>query len=494
MNAGITLSQLIFPWVKLSNIAIGNLPVHRIELDSRKVMQGDTFIALIGHCIDARKFIPNAIYAGATIVLAQSNFMMHGKINYFSGIPIIYIKRLNICLSELAGRLYHNKSNILIGITGTNGKTTISQLIAQWLGLLGKRAAVMGTIGNGFLNDLKEVNNTTSNAIDIQRTLSTLEKHGTEYTALELSSHGLVQGRVRSLKFAIGIFSNLSHDHLDYHSSMQEYKEAKFSLFVEHDCQLAVINADDKSGADWLIKLPNALAVSLSSKSILTPNSIFAKLIQYFEDGIKVSFSGKYGNGELLVPLIGRFNAENILLAFSSLLMLGFDKQKLLESAPKLLPIIGRMELFKAKGNPKIIVDYAHTPDGLKQALLALRVHYSGKLWLIFGCSGERDKSKRSMMAKVAEKYADKIILTDDNPRSESPDSIITDILKGLEYPLAVHIEHNRYKAISFALNFASKEDIIFLAGKGHETHQVFKNSKIYYSDRESARKLLGIK
>ncbi|KEY91122.1 UDP-N-acetylmuramoyl-L-alanyl-D-glutamate--2,6-diaminopimelate ligase [Candidatus Photodesmus blepharus] len=493
MASDITLAQLIFPWIKLSNTIFSDLPIQRLELDSRKIIQGDTFIALIGYVFDARRFIGHAISSGANIVLAQScSQYAHGRIEYIADVPIIYIKNLNMHLSELAGRFYQNNSNTLIGVTGTNGKTTISQIIVQWLELLGKRAAVMGTIGNGFLDNLKKTANTTGNALEIQHILSDLEQQGAEYTALELSSHGLQEGRVGALKFSAGIFSNLSRDHLDYHANMREYAEAKFSLFSKHSCQQIIINADDKIGSSWLKRLPNALAVCLST-SPTTSSSVFTQLVEYSNSGIKISFSGKYGKGVLSAPFIGAFNASNLLLAFSCLLALGFDKKKLIESSSKLVPVIGRMELFQASGKAKVVVDYAHTPDALKKALIALRTHCSGHLWVILGCGGERDRGKRPIMAAIVEKRADKIVLTDDNPRGESPQLIIEDMLKGLKYPLLAYVEHHRYEAIRFALSQAKGKDIILLAGKGHEDYQVMANERIHYSDRESVRQLLGI-
>ena len=220
---------------------------------------------------------------------------------------------------------------------------------------------------------------------------------------------------------------------------------------------------------------------------------MWASDVAYAETGIKLAFDGSWGQGQLSVPLIGQFNASNVLVAFATLLSLGIDKQTLIDTAPQLQPVIGRMELFQVPNKAKVVVDYAHTPDALEKALAALRVHCSGKLWAIFGCGGDRDTGKRPMMAVTAEQFADKIIISDDNPRSEDPALIVKDMLAGLSEPEAAFVEHDRYQAVKFALEQAGNNDIILLAGKGHEDYQVLKDETIHYSDRESALQLLGI-
>ncbi|WP_047048516.1 UDP-N-acetylmuramoyl-L-alanyl-D-glutamate--2,6-diaminopimelate ligase [Vibrio mexicanus] len=488
-----TLSQLVAPWLTNASEALSNVDVTHLELDSRKITSGDTFVAVVGHAVDGRKFIDKAIELGASSVIAQScSEHPHGSVELRAQKPVVYLSDLGEHLSQLAGRLYNHQGNAVIGVTGTNGKTTISQLIVQWLDLVGSRAAVMGTTGNGFLSDLKQAANTTGSAIEIQSTLADLADEGAKYTALEVSSHGLVQGRVKALTFSAGVFSNLSRDHLDYHGTMEAYAEAKYTLFSEHECQQAIINADDPVGHEWLNRLSDAIAVSLKPDCQFS-EAVFAKEVHYSESGIKLSFDGKFGSGVLHVPLIGEFNASNVLLAFACLLSLGVDKVALVEAAPKLVPVIGRMELFKNGSKAKVVVDYAHTPDALEKALKALRVHCSGKLWAIFGCGGDRDTGKRPMMASIAEQFADQVIMTDDNPRSEDPATIVEDMKKGLKQPDNAYILHSRYEAIEFALNHANENDIILLAGKGHEDYQVMANETIHYSDRESAQQLLGL-
>ncbi|MGL4191149.1 MAG: UDP-N-acetylmuramoyl-L-alanyl-D-glutamate--2,6-diaminopimelate ligase [Vibrio sp.] len=493
MNTHKALFELIAPWLELSDAHLAAQPITHLELDSRQIKAGDTFVAIQGHAVDGRHYIQQAIAQGAALVLAEADAKhAHGQIEYYQQVAVIYLAELGLHLSELAGRLYGGHHNQLIAVTGTNGKTTISQLIAQWLELLGHQAAVMGTTGNGFLNALEPAANTTGNALQIQASLRDFAERGAQYTVLETSSHGLVQGRVKQLNFVAGVFSNLTRDHLDYHGTMEAYAQAKFSLFSEHACQRSIINVDDAVGAQWVKQLPDAIGVSLLAQPS-TAQGIWARQVQYTESGITLNFESSWGEGELHAPLIGEFNACNVLLALATLLSLGFDKSALLASAPQLRPVLGRMELFQRAQRAKIVVDYAHTPDALEKALRALRVHCAGQLWVIVGCGGDRDRGKRPLMAAMAEQFADRVILTDDNPRSEAPQAIVADMLAGLAHPELAHIEHHRFQAASYALQQASAQDIILLAGKGHEDYQVLAQQTIHYSDRETAQQLLEL-
>ncbi|WP_394127519.1 UDP-N-acetylmuramoyl-L-alanyl-D-glutamate--2,6-diaminopimelate ligase [Vibrio hepatarius] len=490
MSKELTLAALLSSWLDISTDKSANIVVKHLELDSRKVTSGTTFVAIKGHAVDGRRFIASAIEKGANAVIAEAcEQHAAGNIEFIGDVPVIYVAQLSEYLSALASRLYPLDTHQVIGVTGTNGKTTITQLIAQWLELVGKKAAVMGTTGNGFLDNLQPAANTTGNAIEIQQTLHQLEQQSAQFTALEVSSHGLVQGRVKALDFAVGVFSNLSRDHLDYHGTMEEYAEAKFSLFSEHNCHNAVINIDDQVGACWVERLDNAIAVSLKPTTI--ERAVWAKSVAYSESGITLSIDGMFGVGDCVVPLIGEFNASNVLLAMTTLLALGIDKQLLLDTASSLKPVLGRMELFTAENKAKVVVDYAHTPDALEKALNALRVHCQGQLWAIFGCGGDRDKGKRPMMAEIGERLADQVILTDDNPRSESPAEIVKDMLVGMNQPNTAVVEHSRFDALQYALANSHADDIILLAGKGHEDYQVMANETVHYSDRESAIQLL---
>lgn len=494
-----TLTSLLSPWLTFELTAEQDVMVTQLQLDSRKVTPSDVFVAIKGHAVDGRIFIDKAIELGCAAVMADADEQYpHGTIVHRELIPVIYLDNISQFLSALAARLYDYAPMQLIGITGTNGKTTISQLIAQWIDLVGKKAAVMGTTGNGFLNDLQPAINTTGNAVEIQQMLSQLHKQGADFTALEVSSHGLVQGRVKALKFSAGVFTNLSRDHLDYHGSMEEYALAKFQLFESHDCQHQIINADDTTGLQWLDKLPNAVAVSLSPFDG-QHRALWAKHVDYSESGIHIELDGYWGKAQLDTALIGAFNANNVMVALATLLSLGFELEQLVAVSPELVPVVGRMELFQSPSDSlkpskaKIVVDYAHTPDALEKALMALRVHCTGKLWSIFGCGGDRDTGKRPMMTEISERLADESIITDDNPRGEDPTVIVSDMLKGAVKPNQIHVIHSRFDACQYALNHADENDIILLAGKGHETYQIIGNQTVHYSDRETACELLGL-
>nr|WP_153446068.1 UDP-N-acetylmuramoyl-L-alanyl-D-glutamate--2,6-diaminopimelate ligase [Vibrio algicola] len=503
-----TLTSLLAPWAQLELSAEQDVAVAQLQLDSRKVTNGDVFVAIKGHAVDGRRFIDKAIELGCAAVIADASEQYpDATVEFRQTVPVIYLDNIGQCLSALAAQIYQYAPMQLIGITGTNGKTTISQLIAQWVDLIGKKAAVMGTTGNGFLNDLQPVINTTGNAIEIQQMLAQFQQQGADYAALEVSSHGLVQGRVKALNFAAGVFTNLSRDHLDYHGSMQEYERAKFQLFDRHDCQHQIINADDSVGQQWLAQLPNAVAVSLSPIEQLQTShrALWANSVTYSERGIHIELDGHWGKAQLDTPLIGDFNANNVMVALATLLSLGFELNQLVSVAERLVPVVGRMELFQAqpdahdqavspsKPKAKIVIDYAHTPDALEKALMALRVHCTGKLWCIFGCGGDRDTGKRPMMTEIAERLADHSIITDDNPRSEAPSLIVGDMLQGALNPKVINIIHSRFEACEYALQHASDSDIILVAGKGHEDYQIIGDNTIHYSDRETACALLGL-
>ena len=488
------LSELLLPWCELTQ----SVAISSMTLDSRKVSSGCLFVAIKGHAVDGRQFIPSAIANGAIAVVADADAdNIAGKAITIDQTIVVYIDSLSEKLSAIAGRFYHadERKMKLVGITGTNGKTTISQIIAQWATLLNTPSGVMGTTGNGLLSDLKPALNTTGSPLEIQQTLSELDNIGAELTALEISSHGLVQGRVNALSFDAAVFTNLSRDHLDYHGDMTNYAEAKKLLFTSHQPTHSIINADDAVGCAWLKEMPHAVGVSLNQESVSfhTGKKVFATSVEYSTDGIQLSLSSDWGDTAFSVPLIGAFNASNVLVAFATLLSLGYDIKELTQSASQLSAVIGRMELFSAKGKAKVVVDYAHTPDALEKALQALRVHCKGQLWCIFGCGGDRDTGKRPMMARIAEEQADVIMLSDDNPRSEDPALITKDMLAGLLKPDAAYVVHDRFEACQLALSQANEKDIILLAGKGHEDYQVLAGKTIHYSDRESAQTLLGL-
>ncbi|ATW43034.1 UDP-N-acetylmuramoyl-L-alanyl-D-glutamate--2,6-diaminopimelate ligase [Glaesserella parasuis] len=477
--------------------------LNKMTLDSRQVEKGDLFVALKGHQVDGRQFIEKAIEQGASLVLAEADddvqAVRFAEKFANSTACVLEVPNLPKQLSAIAGAFYGNPSEklTLVGITGTNGKTTTAQLFAQWRNLLGGKSAVMGTIGNGLYGQVQEAVNTTGSAVEIQHNLANFVELGADFCAMEVSSHGLAQYRAEALDFDLAIFTNLSRDHLDYHNTMEEYAQVKLRLFGELSSKQQVINADDEIGREWLAKLPEAVAVSTDSQ--FQPQQarwIKAKAVQFTLQGATIEFESSWGNGEIKSRLIGAFNVSNLLTAFAGLLALGYDLQKLVETAPLLNGVCGRMECLISKENaeesPMVIVDYAHTPDALEKALDAARLHCEGELWCVFGCGGDRDTGKRPLMARIAEQLADRVIVTDDNPRTEDPDVIFNDIMKGFRKPKAVQSMHIRQYAIEQAIAQAEPKDVILIAGKGHEDYQIIGTKKYYFSDQEWARKFLG--
>ncbi|ATF74405.1 UDP-N-acetylmuramoyl-L-alanyl-D-glutamate--2,6-diaminopimelate ligase [Pasteurella multocida] len=474
-----------------------NIELTDMILDSRAVKQGCLFVALQGHQVDGRQYIPQAIAKGASAVLAETeDVQQHLSTKIEQGVPIISFYQLGSHLSALAGLFYDNPSHklTLVGVTGTNGKTTISQLLAQWTTLLGHRSAVMGTIGNGLLGQVKEATNTTGSAVEVQASLADFVTRGADFAAIEVSSHGLVQHRVEALAFDVAIFTNLSRDHLDYHQSMENYALAKKRLFTELHSQHQIINADDSVGQTWLQEQPNAVAVSCQAD--FQPHQahwLKATAIQFSQKGARIQFESSWGKGELHSALIGQFNVSNLLLVFATLLSLGYDIEKLMKTVPQLMGVCGRMERLSASNQPTAIVDYAHTPDALEKALQAARLHCQGTLWCVFGCGGDRDRGKRPLMAKIAEQFADHVIVTDDNPRTESAAQIVQDILAGFEHPQHVEVCHARDQAIIQALQKADSDDVVLIAGKGHEDYQIIGTQKQHFSDQETVQQYFKV-
>jgi len=488
------LRDLLATWVSDAP----DVALKELVLDSRVAAAGDLFVAISGHTNDGRRFIPQAIAQGAVAVLAEAKGEQeHGTVSQMHGVPVVYLNDLNLLLSDVAGRFYAQPGNALrlVGVTGTNGKTTTTQLLAQWAELLGETSAVMGTVGNGLLSNVVPAENTTGSAVQVQHVLADLVQQGATFAAMEVSSHGLVQHRVAALPFAAAAFTNLSRDHLDYHGDMQNYEEAKWLLFATHQVGQKIINADDDVGLRWLKKSPDAVAVSMEDK---IPTGwegrwLAARSVNYHDGGASVAIDSSWGAGVLESRLMGAFNVSNLLVALATLLSLDYPLKQLLDTAAQLQPVCGRMEVFNAPGKPTVVVDYAHTPDALEKALVAARLHCKGQLWCVFGCGGDRDKGKRPLMGGIAEQYADRLIVTDDNPRSEEPRAIVADILSGLlDAGRALEI-HGRTEAVTSAIMQASTDDVVLIAGKGHEDYQLVGNQRLDYSDRVTAARLLGV-
>lgn len=474
------------------NIQAPAIELTDIQLDTRLLQPGSLFLALKGHAIDGRQFMQQAEQRGAAAILFDNfDAFTPPQLN----IPCIPVPALAEKISELAGRFYNHPAEklALVGVTGTNGKSTSTQLIANWAELLGERAGILGTLGNGLFGQLQATENTTGSAISIQQELARFVAEKVSIAAMEVSSHGLVQHRVSALQFAVAVFTNLSRDHLDYHHTMQAYADAKRLIFKQAAPEHCILNADDATARNWIERMPQSVVYAIDQR--LPDHSgpfVYASDVKYHPHGITISIHSSWGDGVLSAPLLGKFNASNLLAALAVMLVLQYDFETLCQTASRLQPVTGRMECFGAQHQPLVVVDYAHTPDGLEKALQAARQHCHGRLFCLFGCGGDRDKGKRPQMAAIAEQWADTVILTDDNPRTEDPAAIIADMRVGLQKPESVHVEHSRTKAIQLALSQAEAGDIILVAGKGHEDYQIIGKEKHHYSDRETVMQLLG--
>ncbi|MCV2884882.1 UDP-N-acetylmuramoyl-L-alanyl-D-glutamate--2,6-diaminopimelate ligase [Aestuariibacter sp. AA17] len=481
-----------------------DIPVTDLVLDSREVAIHKAFVAIKGHQLDGRDFIPQAISLGAKLIIAETEeHNEHGHVEMREQTVIVYFHALLRQLSALADAFYGQPSDSLdvIAVTGTNGKTSTVQLTTQLRHALGEKSASIGTLGTGIFTG-KESNlavsvNTTPDAINMQRLLSQYQQDSVKQVAMEASSHALVQGRIDNVRIRVAVFTNLSRDHLDYHGSMAEYAKAKRQLIHLDGVQTLVLNADDIESDAWLSEKPDAMQVIYFSteQSVQTISErgqyCVASNIQYVSSGCQFRLSSSWGNADVVLPLFGKFNVSNFLAAFASQLALGHRFSALVKAISSLRPVAGRMEIFEGRDNANIIVDYAHTPDALEQVLLAVKAHCRGELVCLFGCGGDRDRGKRSLMGEVAEKFADRIVLTSDNSRSEDPHHIIKDILSGCRQPDSVLVEVDRQTAIKQALTQTDKHDLILVAGKGHEDYQIIGDQVLDYNERQYVQQLL---
>ncbi len=475
----ISIRQLLpdYP-LQLPQLDIGGL-----KSDSRQVAPGDAFVAVPGYQTDGRDYIDAAILAGAKVIFSASD--SYGVAERGTA-WVIELPRLKDELSQLAARFYGEPATRakIIGVTGTNGKTSVTYLIAQLLETLGERAGVIGTTGSGFPGMLLPEQHTTPDAITVQQRLATLVAEGAGVVAMEVSSHALVQRRVEAIRFAVGAATNISRDHLDYHGTMANYAGAKRRLFTELDTRHSVLNVDDAALAAWLPDRSDSWRVSLSPQQ--HEKALWASDLEFNEHGTR--FTINYAGQQVAVrsALLGRFNVYNLLVAVASVVALGYDLPAVAAAADRVHAVPGRMEAFGGSaGQPLVIVDYAHTPDALQQVLEALRPHCRGKLWCLFGCGGDRDRGKRPQMGGVAAKLADQVVVTDDNPRTEAPQQIVQDILAGIPARGHVSVIEGRHEAVLATISKAAADDIVLLAGKGHEDYQVVGQKRLPYDERQ---------
>lgn len=482
--------------------AINALGIQRLVSDSRALRAGDTFVAYRGESRDGRQFIPHAISAGASSVLWDAQ-----GFQWKAGWPAkhLAVRGLRHKIGRIASHVYGRPSSRLwtIGVTGTNGKTSCTQWLAQAFNHLDRPCVVAGTLGNGYPQALEPAVNTTPDAAWLHGKLNDWYRGGARAVAMEVSSHGLEQGRVTGVEFDVAMFTNLTRDHLDYHGTMANYRRAKAKLFAWDTLKWAVLNLDDRFGAALAGKAyktssAEVLGFGFGASSGGKPTArVQGCDLRLSLDGIRFDATTPWGTVRVRSAALGRFNASNLLGTLSVLLASGVGVREAERALAALKPVPGRAQFFGGGRQPLVVVDYAHTPDALEKMLLTLREiggsgARSSRLICVFGCGGDRDRGKRAIMGRIASRHADQVVLTSDNPRSEEPMAIIADILEGLANNVGSHeVIESRPRAVRKAIAAAGRGDIVLVAGKGHEDYQEIRGVRHRYSDAATVRAAL---
>jgi UDP-N-acetylmuramoyl-L-alanyl-D-glutamate--2,6-diaminopimelate ligase len=485
------LSTLLDGLAKISSndLSLANeIDVIGLALDSRGINKNDAFIALSGAQQHGMGFVEKAINNGASVVLYDPAGGGDRLAENVRSIPVISIQNLASIIGYIAARFYGEPSRCLevIGITGTNGKTSCSQFLGQMLGDCG----IIGTLGWGEWKHLNKTINTTPDALAVQQIMVAFVAQNKKAVAMEVSSHGLDQGRVNGVHFKGAVYTNISRDHLDYHGTMDEYIAAKLKLLHMPGLEFVVINLDDESCHQIIAAAPKQVVcwgISTISNQLNTDEYISATNLEYNFDGIEMEITWRGKNQTIKAPIYGDFNAENILCVLAVMLAMGYS---LTETATKLAaikPVAGRMDRCTSKADKlSVFIDYAHSPDALNRVLGSLRKHSPQELWVVFGCGGNRDTGKRPQMGSIAEQWADHVIVTDDNPRFEDNVAIAKEIMSGCTSNKVILVQ-DRKQAIQHAINNAAERDCILIAGKGHESHQEIKGVQYPFNDKQIA-------
>lgn len=485
MTYGMSLRMLLEGWLaNPPDIAVAGL-----ELDSRRLEAGDAFIAVQGSEVHGMKFAAQAVKRGCVAVVHDGGCVIPDL-----DVPFVEVTGLRDRLGELASRFWAAPSDLmtLVGVTGTNGKSSVAHFLAQsWQRAHGV-AGLIGTLGYGALGDLRPTDRTTPDVLQINEILARLLDSGVDRVAMEVSSHALAQGRSQALQFEAAVFTNLSRDHLDYHLDMDAYAASKRRLFTDFAPRFAIINHDDLTGRKWIGELHGD--TEILSYGMAPGAELQAAIRGVDADGMYLSMSGPWGESEFRTGLIGAFNVSNLLATAGTLCLLGMSWGEVVRELEMMNPVPGRMlRLGGEPGQPVVVVDYAHTPDAMAHALEAVRAHLSGRLVCVFGCGGNRDRGKRAEMGHIAESLADEIVITSDNPRHESVNSIINDVLAGMDDPGRALVEPDRAAAITRAIHSHGPGDIVLIAGKGHEAWQEVGSQKLPFSDEAVVRAALEL-
>lgn len=455
------------------NKALGELEITGITCDSRCVNEGYAFICIKGALSDGHNYAKTALEQGAAVVIAERDLGLENQ---------VVVENTHKEFARLSAKWFGNPSKKLklIGVTGTNGKTSTTYMIKQILEALGHKVGLIGTIQNMIGDEVIPTSNTTPNAYDLNALFVDMAEKDCDYAVMEVSSHALDQCRVYELDFEAAIFTNLTQDHLDYHVTMENYLEAKKKLFKM--CKVAIINSDDQ----YAEKIAEGLDCKVVTYSTGNNSTYSAKGINYRPASVEYELLSANILQHIKVNTGGKFTVYNSLASLCCMIELGFNVNQSAEALKLLHGVKGRAEVVPTDTNFTVIIDYAHTPDGLKNILTTFKECKKNRLTVVFGCGGDRDKTKRPIMGNIASRFADNVIVTSDNPRTENPTAIIEDILEGLEgLPTPYKVIENRIEAIKYAIATARADDIIVLAGKGHETYQILSTGKIHLDERE---------
>jgi UDP-N-acetylmuramoyl-L-alanyl-D-glutamate--2,6-diaminopimelate ligase len=483
MTYGMSLQTLLEGWVdNLPNVAVAG-----VVLDSRQVEEGFAFVAVKGSVGHGMQHAEQAMSRGCSVIIHDGRCEEPDL-----DIPMVRFTGLSARLGELASRFWAASSEdmTIAGVTGTNGKTSVAHFLAQaWQRVYG-RAGMIGTLGYGPFGELEAAERTTPDPFTLNRVLAHCMDSGAHHLAMEVSSHALEQGRVDTVQFDAAIFTNLSRDHLDYHEDMQAYAAAKLRLFTEHAPRFSIINRDDMTGRQWIRELTGQHEVL--SYGLMPGAELTAEVRGMDADGMFLQLHSPWGKADFRSGLLGSFNVSNLLAVAGTLTLLGMSWEETVRELEMIRSVPGRMmRLGGLPGQPVVVIDYAHTPDALAHSLSAVRDHLSGQLTCVFGCGGNRDRGKRAQMGQMAESLADRVVVTSDNPRFESVNSIINDVLRGIGDTAKVTVEPDRGTAISRAIAAAGPGDIVLIAGKGHERWQEIAGQKIPFSDEATVQAVL---
>jgi UDP-N-acetylmuramoyl-L-alanyl-D-glutamate--2,6-diaminopimelate ligase len=503
-----TSSQLL-PGKSLNELLDGISPdaeipsvmIRSITSNSREVTQDTLFVALEGTQVHGIDFAIDAAKSGAVVILYDASdeyclqripLLKKQAKTHWLGVD--HLNRLN---GEIVSRFYGEPSRqmTIIGVTGTDGKTSVTHLLTQALGRLGKTAGSIGTLGYGIGNQVTQTSHTTPDAVSLQSYFHQFQQNGCQYVVMEVSSHALHQYRVSGCNIDIAVLTNLGRDHLDYHDSVEEYAAAKAKLFTDFELRSRVINLDDHFGQQLAASFSNEQMIRYSANQAGNTDAevrLVERVITAQGQDIKASTT--LGEIYAHTHLMGDFNIDNTLACIATLISLGFNREEINQAVAELTPIPGRMEKFTGASNyPAVVVDFAHTEQALRACLQTSRQHTSGKLWCVFGCGGDRDTGKRAGMGQAAEQLADRVIITDDNPRTEPAEKIVRDILLGMDNPDKVSVVHSRQAAIEFAINAAVADDLVVIAGKGHEQEQIIGRERLPFSDRHVVQRMMKV-